>query len=198
MVSKASLETLARTMSVAALAASSLFTLQNIHTQPAVAATSDAAHYLGTSDAATEIRTKKRASRSFRTFSIASAPKSVTMRGYWLKSLLREAGFEGKHLKEAWAIAMRESTGRPLAHNGNRSTGDNSYGIFQINMIDGLGADRRVKYELSSNAELFDPMTNARIAYRMSAHGKDWSSWAPYNGGSKERGFRKWLKKYPA
>lgn len=189
---------MAKTLSVAALVASSLFTVQKMQVQPAVAVASDAAVYIGTTDAATPVRANKRASRSFRVFTIASAPKGVKMRGLWLKAVLREAGFEGKALKEAWAIAMRESTGRPTAHNGNRNTGDNSYGLFQINMIDGLGVDRRERYDLASNVELFDPLTNARIAYKMSAHGTNWSSWAPYNGGSKEEGFRKWLKKYPA
>jgi hypothetical protein len=188
---------LAKFLSAAALAATTVFTMQHT-TQPVAAAPSDAAHYIGTSDAASPIRTQKRASRSFRTFTIASAPKGVMMRGYWLKAVLHEAGFEGKALREAWAIAMRESTGRPMAYNGNRHTGDKSYGIFQINMIGGLGVDRRSRYDLATNAELFDPLTNARIAYRMSAHGTDWASWKPYNGGSKERGFRKWLKKYPA
>ena len=199
MVSKASLETLARTMSVAALAATTAFTLHGVaEKNPATATTTDAAVYLGVDTTTTaRVAAAKRSTRSFRVFTAASCPKSVEMRGLWLKALLREAGFRGEHLKEAWAIAMRESTGRATAHNGNRKTGDNSYGIFQINMIDGLGADRRAKFDLSSNAELLNPMTNARIALYMSNHGKNWSSWEPYNGGSKERGYRKWLSKYP-
>ena len=40
-----------------------------------------------------------------------------------LKELLAAVGFEGKALKTAWAIAKRESNGRPLAYNGNRNTG---------------------------------------------------------------------------
>ena len=52
-----------------------------------------------------------------------------------LKLLLETVGFEGLGLKKAWSIAKRESNGRPLAYNGNRKTGDNSYGLFQINMI---------------------------------------------------------------
>ena len=52
-----------------------------------------------------------------------------------LKELLEAVGFEGKALKTAWAIAKRESNGRPMAYNGNRKTGDSSYGIFQIKML---------------------------------------------------------------
>ena len=197
MVSKASLESLARTMSVAALAATTVISINHITPRPAAAAaTNDAAVYIETVKAAKNDRAVKRASRSRLT--AASAPKMVHARGVWLKDVLREAGFQGKALKEAWAIAMRESTGRPYAHNGNRNTGDNSYGLFQINMIGSLGPDRREKFGISNNEELFDPLTNAKAAYYMSAHGKDWSAWEPYNGGYKEEGFREWLKKYPA
>ena len=34
-----------------------------------------------------------------------------------LKNLLKLVGFEGQNLKEAWAIAKRESNGRPFAFN---------------------------------------------------------------------------------
>jgi hypothetical protein len=91
--------------------------------------------------------------------------------------LLKTVGFEGTGLKKAWAIAKRESNGRPLAHNGNRKTGDNSYGLFQINMIDELGPQRLDKFNLKSNKELFDPVTNAEITYYMTDGGSDWSSW---------------------
>ena len=116
-----------------------------------------------------------------------------------LIGLLKEVGFEGKSLKTAWAVVMKESRGRPLAHNGNRSTGDNSYGLFQINMIDELGEARRDKFELDSNGELFDPVTNAKIAYYMTGGGKDWSSWKvdlTQDGGGNHV-FADWLTKYP-
>ena len=91
--------------------------------------------------------------------------------------LLKTVGFEGTGLKKAWAIAKRESNGRPLAHNGNKKTGDNSYGLFQINMIGMLGTERLDKFNLKSNKELFDPVTNAEITYYMTDGGTDWSSW---------------------
>jgi len=94
-----------------------------------------------------------------------------------LVELLRAIGFKGKDLQEAWAVAKKESNGRPLAHNGNTNTGDNSWGMFQINMIGELGEDRRDKFGLESNAELLDPVVNASIAYYMSKGGKDWSAW---------------------
>jgi hypothetical protein len=129
------------------------------------------------------------------------APKDLTKRGIWLKNLLKEVGFKGDKLKTAWAVAMKESTGRPLAYNGNTSTGDNSYGIFQINMIGELGVARRDKFGLKSNKELYNPLTNAEIAYYMTRGGEDWSSWdidsSGYNGGVSRSRYLEWLARYP-
>jgi hypothetical protein len=94
-----------------------------------------------------------------------------------LVTLLKNVGFEGNALKMAWAIAKAESNGRPMAYNGNRNTGDSSYGIFQINMLGTLGTDRKEKFELRSNVLLFDPVINAEITYYMTQGGKNWSSW---------------------
>lgn len=94
-----------------------------------------------------------------------------------LINILESVGFSGENLVVAWAIVMKESTGRPYAHNQNRKTGDNSYGLFQINMIDSLGPARRKQFGLSSNEELFDPYKNAKIAYKMSNGGENWSAW---------------------
>jgi len=91
--------------------------------------------------------------------------------------LLETVGFEGAGLKKAWSIAKRESNGRPLAYNGDRNTGDHSYGMFQINMIGNLGPKRLEKFNLKSNKELFDPVTNAEITYYMTNGGIDWSAW---------------------
>ena len=99
-----------------------------------------------------------------------------------LKDLLWAVGFEGIALKTAWAVARVESNGRPLALNDNTRTGDKSYGIFQINMLGKLGDDRKDKFELVSNKELFDPVTNAEITYYMTKGGKNWSAWIASTG----------------
>lgn len=129
------------------------------------------------------------------------APKELRARGRWLKELLYEAGFRGKNLKTAWAVAMKESTGRPTAYNGNRSTGDSSYGLFQINMLGSLGASRREKFGIQSNKDLLIPLTNAKAAYHMSDGGKNWSAWdidaGGYNGGKSRGRYLTWLKQYP-
>ena len=109
-----------------------------------------------------------------------------------LKELLSLVGFKGKDLIVAWAVAKKESNGRPLAFNGNHKTGDSSYGMFQINMIDQLGPDRREKFDLESNAELFNPVKNAEIAHYMSQGGDDWSSWKGITPRTKF-----WMSKFP-
>lgn len=91
---------------------------------------------------------------------------------------LKAAGFKGDALRKAWAITQRESGGRPDAYNPNRSTGDDSYGLFQINMLGNLGPARLKQFGLKSNKDLFDPYTNARVAYQMSKGGTDWGAWA--------------------
>ena len=103
-----------------------------------------------------------------------------------LKELLIAVGFEGTALKTAWAIAKRESNGRPLAYNGNRNTGDSSYGIFQINMLGNLGVARKEKFDLRSNILLFDPVINAEITYYMTNGGTNWSAWKGLTQRAKE------------
>jgi len=110
-----------------------------------------------------------------------------------LVDLLHAIGFKGQALRYAWAIAMKESRGNPLSHNGNRETGDNSFGLFQINMVDSLGQDRRDKFSLEYNAQLLNPVVNAQIAYYMSDEGKNWKSWK----GIHNPVVKDWLKQFP-
>lgn len=114
-----------------------------------------------------------------------------------LKELLKAVGFEGPSLKVAWTVAMKESNGRPKAHNDNLNTGDNSYGIFQINMLGSLGEDRRELFNLTSNSELFDPVTNAQAAYYMTAGGTDWSSWKVVPGKNNGERYNNLFEQYP-
>jgi hypothetical protein len=111
-----------------------------------------------------------------------------------LVHLLSAVGFTGHDLKEAWAVVMKESRGNPLSHNGNRKTGDNSYGLFQVNMLGSLGQERRDKFNLDYNAELLDPVVNAKVAYHMSKGGKDWSAWK----GTHTKVVKFWLTQFPA
>jgi hypothetical protein len=109
-----------------------------------------------------------------------------------LKDLLHNVGFRGEALRQAWGTAMKESTGRPMAHNQNSKTGDNSYGLFQINMIGNLGPARLKQFNLEKNEDLFNPLTNAEIAYTMSNGGKNWSAWHGLTSST-----LKWMKEFP-
>lgn len=114
-----------------------------------------------------------------------------------LMQVLQEAGFSGQGLITAFAVARAESGGNSRAFNGNANTGDKSYGLFQINMLGNMGADRRNAYGLSSNEDLYDPVTNARIAFAMSKGGSKWSDWSVHPSskgrGAKGSGYEQYL-----
>ena len=122
-----------------------------------------------------------------------------------LVDLLAAVGFEGKSLKTAWAVAMRESRGHPTSHNKNAKTGDNSYGLFQINMIGNLGVERLAKLQdkvgIVKHTDLLDPVANAKAAYYMTDGGKDWGSWGlgpnAYDGSAAEPAVSLWIAQYP-
>ena len=118
-----------------------------------------------------------------------------------LYDLLRLTGFKGNALRVAWAVAMKESHGNPLAHNYNPRTGDNSYGMFQINLYGSLKA-RIGQYGLSRASDLYNPVTNAKIAFQMTSEGRNWGSWgvgrSSYNGGVSTGVVQYWLKAVPS
>lgn len=99
-----------------------------------------------------------------------------------IATLARDAGFTGANIDVAVAVALAESGGNPYAHNGDSSTGDDSYGLWQINMIGSMGPDRRKRFNLSSNADLYDPETNARVAHSL-WKSNGWSPWTTYTSG---------------
>jgi hypothetical protein len=107
--------------------------------------------------------------------------------------ILKKAGFKGEGLQNALTILERESGYNPNALNPDKSTGDYSLGLFQINMLGDLYKERmnktwtmagtgpfanRKKFKLGSVEDLYDPLTNARVAYHMSKGGADFSSWS--------------------
>lgn len=83
-------------------------------------------------------------------------------------------------LARAGAVAMAESSGNPRAHNAVPP--DDSYGLWQINMLGSLGPDRRARYQLASNDALYDPATNARVMFGISGGGTNWKPWSTYGG----------------
>jgi murein DD-endopeptidase MepM/ murein hydrolase activator NlpD len=114
---------------------------------------------------------------------------------------LQRAGFRGERLKTAFGIVMRESGGNPQAHNPDRSTGDDSYGLAQINMLGSLGPARRKQFGLRSNQDLLDPNVNARVMFQMSNAGKDFGPWGigpnAYRQGAGADTIRPFLSRFP-
>lgn len=97
-----------------------------------------------------------------------------------LRELLLQGGFTPQEVPMMLEIARRESSMNPLALNPNADTGDLSYGLFQINMIGGMGPERRQALGLKSNEELYDPATNVRAAkYVYDIQGPQ--AWSVYN-----------------
>lgn len=90
----------------------------------------------------------------------------------------KDAGFSGRALQIAVAVALGESGGNTHAH--NPVPPDDSYGLWQINMIGSLGPARRRQFGLSSNSELFNPAVNARAAYAISSRGSDFTPWTVF------------------
>ena len=103
-----------------------------------------------------------------------------------LVSLAQQAGFSPEQARIMAAIAMAESSGNPRAHNPNASTGDNSYGLWQINMLGSMGNSRRRQFGISSNEQLFNPNTNAAAA-RAIFDQQGFNAWSVYKSGAYRR-----------
>ena len=102
--------------------------------------------------------------------------------------MLHSAGFRGKGLETAFAVALAESGGRANAFNNKDR--DLSYGLFQINMKDddpaspNMGRNRRKQFGISNNKELFNAKKNSAAAFEVSNKGTWWKQWAAFTNGS--------------
>lgn len=112
-----------------------------------------------------------------------------------LANAIHDAGFRGVNVREAWAIAMRESGGNPSSIS---TTGD--YGVFQFNKAAHHAA------EWWDSKRLLTRSYNIGVAYRMSKGGKSWKPWDLSGTGkflgnytSKSTGLRYkfWYDKFP-
>jgi len=100
-----------------------------------------------------------------------------------ITGLLRQEGFPEEVIPTMVGIAGGESGFNPLAHNPNASTGDNSYGLFQINMLGGMGPERRKLFGIQSNEELFDPVKNVKAAKAIYDR-QGLGAWSVYSSGA--------------
>ena len=101
--------------------------------------------------------------------------------------LAQQAGFSGDGLRQMVATIFPESGGRPDAHNPNAGTGDNSYGLAQINMLGNLGPARLKQFGIQNNEQLFDPLTNLKAAFAVSGGGKNFSPWSAWKSGKHQQ-----------
>lgn len=99
------------------------------------------------------------------------------LKGLWIK-----AGGNPDDADVMAAIALAESGGREDAHNPNPP--DDSYGLWQINMLGAMGPSRRAQFGLSSNRDLFDPLTNAKAAVAIGSGGKNKMPWSTFTNGA--------------
>lgn len=107
-----------------------------------------------------------------------------TLTDVQLVALAEKAGATPAQAVILAAIAHPESGGSTTSHNTDAATGDNSYGLWQINMIGSLGPARLKQFGLTSNDQLFDPLTNARAAVALMKETGGFSPWSTYNNGA--------------
>ena len=124
--------------------------------------------------------------RSMKSSSSVSAYPKGKLSAQQMAQLLYDTGWRGNDLVNALAVSFQESGWKANNLNPDASTGDQSYGLFQINMLGDLGPARREKYGLSSNNELYDPVTNAQIAYKMWSE-SGWQPWSSWKRGEYEK-----------
>lgn len=99
-----------------------------------------------------------------------------------IESLWTSAGGSKALAPVMAAIAIAESGGRPSAHNGNASTGDDSYGLWQINYFGSMRAGR--SKEFGSPASLLaSPAAQARAAVAI-YHQQGLKAWSTYSSGA--------------
>lgn len=99
-----------------------------------------------------------------------------------LASFARKAGFPEELIPTMVGISKAESGGNPLAFNPNASTGDLSYGLMQINMLGGMGPERRKEFGIKSNEELYDPLKNFQAAKKIYDQ-QGLGAWSVYRSG---------------
>ena len=115
--------------------------------------------------------------------SLIPTPSGGTLSIEQLVSLAKQVGFNQQNAVIAAAVAKAESGGRSGVVNDNPSTGDLSYGLWQINMIGDMGPARLKQFGITSYEQLKDPLTNAKAAYILSG-GSNFSPWSVYEYGN--------------
>lgn len=104
---------------------------------------------------------------------IETAPGSFDP--YELARILDRKKFKREDIWKMLAISWRESRWNPNAYANDSD--DDSYGLFQINMLGKMGPKRAKDFGISNYRELLDPKTNAKAA-RILYGGGNLSHWS--------------------
>jgi hypothetical protein len=110
-----------------------------------------------------------------------------------LYTLAKKAGLPDSSAKVAAAIAMAESGGDPNVHNTNKSTGDDSYGLWQINMLGSMGPQRRKQFGILVDSQLIDPTQNAHAMASLSQQGRSFAPWTTYTTTDATRSYKRFM-----
>lgn len=94
----------------------------------------------------------------------------------------KATGLNNSQTAIAVAVALAESGGDTNSHNAVPP--DDSYGLWQINMLGSMGPSRRQQFGIGSNAELFEPSVNAKAMHYLSNGGQNWRPWTTYTRGT--------------
>jgi hypothetical protein len=99
-----------------------------------------------------------------------------------LYQALRGRGLSPAVAAAGVAIAGRESSYSPSAHNDNAGTGDNSYGLFQVNLIDGGWTDFLKAHGMENPAESLRTVSGSAEAFAMIYNNSGLNPWGGYKG----------------
>lgn len=96
-------------------------------------------------------------------------------------NLAQQAGFNNEQAAIMGAIGAAESSGNPKAHNPVGK--DNSYGLWQINMLGKMGPERRKEFGIESDEQLWDPIINSKAAKTVFDK-QGFEAWSVYKSGA--------------
>lgn len=118
-------------------------------------------------------------------FDVGSVPAGAGSKYSYakLRALWIEAGGNPSLASTMAAIALAESGGSITAHNSNAKTGDDSYGLWQINYYGPLAKSRTAQFGPTS--KITDPLTNARAAVALAGtDGSGLGNWSTFKNGA--------------
>lgn len=110
------------------------------------------------------------------------SPPSGKLSYQQIQSVWIQAGGQRNLAPTMALIAYAESGGDPNAHNYNPSTGDDSYGLWQINYYGNLREPRTREFGPPSG--MFNPANNAAAAVTLAKGGAGLNNWSTYKSGA--------------